>query len=105
MDAIDEMFDFRLPECKEENILDDSKFNFKLDPRFTAEWYYEHFPGFPVWYYPLLAELSGCEVANRNEIRRLIKKERKRIKKINKRMKKIQNKLLENDKKTNHDTS
>lgn len=88
----DPKFDFTLPTTNEdiETILSDPKFQFGLpETKLTAQWYYDNFPGFPTYFYPILAECSGAGKCDRHEIRKIVKAQKKQVKKIKQRNKKI----------------
>lgn len=99
----DSRFDFMLPIESEYDILEDDRFDFVPDFRFTPEWYAKNFAGFDPYVYAILGELSGVP-CNRDEIRKVIKLEKKRIKKLNKKWNRIKKALISNKDATQDNT-
>lgn len=82
----DAKMDFHIPTPEEElrSLLEDSRFDFDIDKTFDANYYYEAFPNFPLYMYPILQEVSTGIKPDRKQLRKIILKERKRAKRLKK---------------------
>lgn len=75
------------PENEIQTLLGD--FDYSIDRKADAQYYYENYPNFPLYMYPILQEVSTGIKPDRSQLRKIILKERKRMKKWRKQNDKI----------------
>lgn len=97
----DARLDFSIPQQPTEEeelqqLVNSSEFDYNVEnKRADAMWYYEKFPNFPLYMYPILQEVSTGIKPDRKALRKIILKERKRMKKIKKQSVEIERRLNE----------
>lgn len=98
----DARLDFSIPQQPTEEeelqqLITGQEFDYSIDRKADALWYYEKYPNFPMYMYPILQEVSTGIKPDRKQLRKIILKERKRMKKIKKMSAEIERRLNEHN--------